>query len=144
MCSILSSLVVLCLRIESSDTEQIEHLLVHLLLRVDERIDHLFRIAVYRRQIHREINARCIWRALDIHETIYADIVAGERATDVQVAQWHSVHHVFSLKVESRFIWISTEVDGSSRQELEVLLDNVLDSQLINTMIHHIVAKHIK
>ena len=128
MRSILSSLIVLRLCIESSDTEQIEHLLVHLLLRIDERIDHLFRITVYRRQVHREIYARCIWRALDIHETIYSDIVAGEGATDVQVAQRHSVHHVFSLKVECSLIWITTEVDGSSRQELEILLDDVLDS----------------
>jgi hypothetical protein len=64
-------------------------LLVHLFLRIDDRVDHLLRIAVNRRQVHREIYLRRLRRAGDVHQAVYADVVARERTAYAQVAQRH-------------------------------------------------------
>ena len=113
-------------------------------LRVDERIDHLLGITIDGRQVHAEIYA---WRtrcALDVHQAIHSDIVAGERTTDVQVTQRHAIHDIFGLQVEWGAVRVATKRDGTAWHKLEVLLDDVLDGQLIYAVIYDVVAEHIE
>ena len=72
---ILTSLVVVGLCVEAADGKQIEHLLVHLFLRIDDGVNHLLGICIHCRQVHREIYLRTLRRARDVHQTVYSDIV---------------------------------------------------------------------
>ena len=141
---VLAHLVVVGRREEAADAQEVEHLLVHLLLRVDERINHLFGVAVHRRQVHREVYLWGLRGSRDVHQAVYSDVVAGERATYLQVAQRHSVHRIFRLQVEWGVVWVASEGNGSALQEVEVFLDEVLDGELVHTMVYHIVAKHVE
>ena len=141
---VLACLVVLGLRVESSYAEEVEHLLVHLFLRVDDGVNHLFGVTVYRWQVHGEVYLRSAWCAGDVHEAVYTDVVAGEGASDAQIAQRHSVYGVFSLQIERSVIGVASEGDSASGLEVEVFLDDVLDGEFILSVIHHVVAKHVE
>ena len=142
--AILAHLVVVGLGVEPADAQEIEHLLVHLFLRIDDRVDHLLRIAVNRRQVHREIYLRRLRRAGDVHQAVYADVVARERTAYAQVAQRHSVYGIFSPQIEWGVVWVATEGDGAARHKLELFLDEILNGELVGAMINHIVAEHIE
>ena len=142
--SVLARLVVLGLGVEASDAEQVEHLLFHLLLRVDDGVDHLLGVAVHRGQVHGEVDLWCARRSGDVHQAVHADVVAGEGVPDVQVAQGNTVHGVLGLQVERRIVGVASEGDGSPRHEVEVFLDDVLDGELVLPMVHHVVAEYVE
>ena len=71
--------------VEASDGEQIEHLLVHFLLGIDEVENHLLGVGSDGRHIEGEIDARLIGRAGDVHQTVHADVVRLERIAELQV-----------------------------------------------------------
>lgn len=83
-------------------------------------------------------------RAGDVHQAVYADVVARERTADAQVAQRHSVYGIFSPQVERGVVWVATEGDGAARHKLELLLDEILDGELVGAVVYHIVAKHVE
>ena len=83
-------------------------------------------------------------RAGDVHQTVYADVVARERTADAKVAQRHSVDGIFCPQVEWGVVWVASEGDGAARHELELFLDEILNGELVGAMINHIVAKHIE
>ena len=83
-------------------------------------------------------------RAGDVHQTVYADVVARERTAYAQVAQRHSVYGIFSPQIEWGVVWVATEGDGAARHKLELLLDEILDGELVGAVVYHIVAKHVE
>ena len=83
-------------------------------------------------------------RAGDVHQAVYADVVARERTAYAQVAQRHSVYGIFSPQVEWGVVWVATEGDGAARHKLELLLDEILDGELVGAVVYHIVAKHVE
>ena len=141
---ILACLVVVGLGIEATYGKQIEHLLVHLFLRVDDGVDHLLGICIHRRQVHREIYLRTLRRACDVHQAIYSNVVGRERTSDTQVAQRNAIYGIFCLQVEWCIVWVSAKGDGSAWHKLEVLLDDILDGEFIYAVVNHIVAEHIE
>ena len=83
-------------------------------------------------------------RAGDVHQAVYADVVARERTAYAQVAQRHSVYGIFSPQIEWGVVWVATEGDGAARHKLELLLDEILDGELVGAVVYHIVAKHVE
>ena len=83
-------------------------------------------------------------RAGDVHQAVYADVVARERTAYAQVAQRHSVYGIFSPQIEWGIVWIATEGDGAARHKLELLLDEILNGELVGAVVYHIVAKHVE
>lgn len=51
--------IVLALRVEASDSQEVEHLLVHLLLAAYQAVNHLFGIGIERWEVEIEIHLRC-------------------------------------------------------------------------------------
>ena len=77
--------ILVVLRIESSDSQQIQHLLIHLVFAVDNAIDHLFRLVVERWDVEREIQpgiGRC---SGNVHKAIHLHIVGRKALSHVQV-----------------------------------------------------------
>ena len=71
--------------------------MVHQLLGIDDRVDHLLRICAERWQLKPEVNDRLCRCAADIHDTVDGHIVGLERGTDVEVRQRYAVEGIDSL-----------------------------------------------
>ena len=130
--------------VEASDSEQVEHLLVHFLLGIDDVENHLLRIGSDGRHIEGEIDARLVGRARDVHQTIHADVVRGERLAELQVGQWHADDGVEGLQVECGIVGVATEDDAATLRELKIFLNDVLDGEFVDAVIDVVVAEHIE
>ena len=137
--SIVGSLIV-----ESSDGKQIHYLLVHFLLSIDHRAHHLLFISIHGRHLKIEFHLRCCWLSADIHQTVYAYGIVGERVADVQVREADAVDGIDGLQVEGSLIGITAEDDGAAPVESEVLLDDVLYGNPIGSVIDGIGTEHVE
>ena len=86
--------------IETSDGQQIDHLLVHLLLSVDDRADHLLLIGIHGRHLKVEVHLRMDWLPSDVHQAVHTDGVTTERIADIQVGETHTVDGIDSLQIQ--------------------------------------------
>ena len=59
--------------------------MVHTFLAVDELRNHLLGVIAHGGQVESEVNLGHNRRSGDVHQAVYADIVAGKRFADVQV-----------------------------------------------------------
>ena len=136
--------VVGTLIVESTDSQQIYHLLVHLLLSVDNRAYHLLLVSIYRWHLQVEVNLWCCGLSTYVHQAVYTDGVAAERVADIQVAQTHTANRINGLQVECSLIGIATKHDGTTAVKRKVLLDDILDGDAVRAVINGVGSKHIK
>ena len=136
--------VVVLGHVEAADAQQIDHLLVHFLLAVDDASHHLVGIAAHGGQFQVEVHLRLIGASRDVHQAVHANVVVREAAPQLQVAQRHSVHGVVGLQVEQGVVGVAAEDDGSALLELEVFLDDVLYGEFIDAMVYEIGAEHVE
>ena len=80
----------------------------------------------------------------DIHQTVHADGIVGERVADVQVREADAIDGIDGLQVEGCLIGITPEDDGAAPVEGEVLLDDVLYGNPIGSVIDGIGAEHVE
>ena len=136
--------VVGTLIVESTDSQQIYHLLVHLLLSVDNRAHHLLLVGIYRWHLQVEVNLWCCGLSADVHQAVHADGIAAERVADVQVGKTHAANRINGLQVECCLIGIATKHDGTTAVKRKVLLDDILDGDAVRAVINGVGSKHIK
>ena len=103
-------------------------MLVHFLLAVNEAVNHLLGIAAHCRQVESKLHFWSVWGTTDVHEAVHLYVVAGERPSELQVREAYGVEGIHSLEVERRIVRVSAECYGSSREELELLMQGVLNS----------------
>ena len=77
--------VIGALVVEASHGQQVEHLLVHFLLGIDDVENHLLCVGSDGGHVEIEIYVRLFGRSADVHEAVHADVVRGERIAELQV-----------------------------------------------------------
>lgn len=82
--------------------------------------------------------------AVDVHQTVDADVVSLERLSQLEVGERHTVERIAGLEIERRCKGVATEGDGRTRLELEATLDDILNGDVVATFIHIIVAIHLE
>ena len=130
--------------VEAADGQQVDHLLVELLLAVDQAAHHLLGVAAHRGHLHVEVYLGVLGGAGDVHDTVHADVVGAETLAQVQVGEGHAVHHIHSLQVQRSIVGVAAKGDGSSLFEIEFFLDDVLDSEVVESMVYQVVAIEIE
>ena len=131
------------MRIETSYCQQIDDLLAHLLLTVDDAAYHLFLVAVDIQNVEVEVQDRSPWLSCDIHQAVYPD-GARERTSDVQVAERYAAHDVLRLHVNLGIVGIAAEDNGASLLEDEVLLDDILNGDVVSSVADFVGSEHVE
>ena len=109
-----SSVVIVVLCVEASHGEQVEHLLVGLLLGVEQTVYHLLSVVRQRRHVETERNLRTLWRARYVHKTVDAYVVVRERVAYVKVGKAHAVQHIKRAQVERSVVRVAAERNRSA------------------------------
>jgi hypothetical protein len=138
------SVVVVVLCVEATYGEQVEHLLVGLLLGVEQTMYHLFCIVRQCRHVEVERHLRALRRAGDVHQAVHSHVVVRERVADVQVGKAHAVHDVECAQIERGVIRVASERYRATAEELEVFLDDVLYSQFVGSVVNIVVAVEVE
>ena len=133
-----------CPDYKTSDSEEIQYLLIHFFFTVDEAVNHLFCLTVHRRHIEFKINFGRVGRARNVHDAIHADIIAREALPEIQVGQTDAVDQILGFQVQNGIIWIATKFDSSALVKLEILLDHILYRKFVDPMVYQIVAIEVE
>ena len=86
--------VVGVLRIETTDAEQVYHLLVHLFLTIDESPYHLLGIGIDGRQVEVELHMRLLRCSRDIHDAVNTNVITTETLSYLQVRKGNAADGV--------------------------------------------------
>lgn len=130
--------------IEPADGEQIEDLLVHLFLGIDDRVYHLAGVGGERREIEVEGDGGLAWCACDVHKTVDWHVVGCEGVAYIEVGKGHTVDGVLRLHIEEGIVGVTAEGDGASLVEGEVATQEILDGHLIEAVVGNVVAEDVE
>ena len=130
--------------IESSDAKEVKHLLVHLLLTIDDGAHHLLFVGINGRHLEVEVHLWGFRLATNVHQTVHTNGIVGKRVANVEVGEADTINGIDSLKIEGRIVGITTKDDGTTTIKGEVLLDNVLDSDAVSAMVYGIGSEHVE
>ena len=103
--------VIAAWREETTDGQQVKHLLVHLFLTVDDAVNHLLGIGAYGGQVHTEVDLGRGGRSSDIHQTVHTDVIAREAAAQLQVGEAYGIQLVLGFQVEIGLVRVATKSD---------------------------------
>ena len=136
--------IVLTTVVETADGKEVEHLLVHLLLTIDDGAYHLLLVGIDGGHLEVEVHLWLLGTSGDVHQTVDADGVRGKGVADAEVGEADAADDVLRLQIEGCLIRIAAEDDGAAGVEGKVLLDDVLDGDAVSAVVDGIGAEHVE